>query len=172
MESSAIRYSVHYHETLHIEDSINRLNNVNKFSPKIFIFTLFLLRYNTGVMLVRLDILRQKGWSQLWRLAAEQYLTTLLSTQLADQDIINAVIKNHPDIVYNVPCQWNVQLSDNTRSELCYSELTDIKVPYALNEDNFTDFCQFFGSYKCKLSCFTLALTSTNLSFASFFIIQ
>uniref|UniRef100_A0A6A7FS34 Glycosyltransferase-like protein LARGE1 n=2 Tax=Hirondellea gigas TaxID=1518452 RepID=A0A6A7FS34_9CRUS len=83
--------------------------------------------YNSGVMLVRLSMLRSSNWSQLWRLAAERYLTTLLATQLADQDIINAVIKEHPEIVYNLPCQWNVQLSDNTRSELCYLELIDIK---------------------------------------------
>lgn len=36
--------------------------------------------------------------------------------------------QERPEIVYNLPCQWNVQLSDNTRSELCYLELTDIKV--------------------------------------------
>lgn len=83
--------------------------------------------YNSGVMLVRLEALRRSNWSQVWRLAAERHLTTLLATQLADQDILNAVIKEHPEIVYNLPCQWNVQLSDNTRSELCYLEVTDIK---------------------------------------------
>ncbi|XP_063608554.1 xylosyl- and glucuronyltransferase LARGE2s-like [Penaeus indicus] len=83
--------------------------------------------YNTGVILIRLDIMRQSNWSQKWKLIAERDLTTLFSTQLADQDIINAVIKQHPEIVYNLPCQWNVQLSDNTRSELCYLEVTDLK---------------------------------------------
>ena len=72
--------------------------------------------------------MRRSNWSQMWRLIAERDLTTLLSTQLADQDIINAVIKQHPEILYNLPCQWNVQLSDNTRSELCYLEVTDLKV--------------------------------------------
>ena len=83
--------------------------------------------FNSGVMLVRLSVLRSSNWSQLWKLVAEKYLTTLLAAQLADQDILNAVIKNQPEIVYTLPCQWNVQLSDNTRSELCYLELTDIK---------------------------------------------
>lgn len=85
-------------------------------------------RYNTGVILLELGKLRKMGWGQLWRLVAEKDLTTLLSTSLADQDIFNAIIKTHPDLVYNLPCQWNVQLSDNTRSELCYTEVTDLKV--------------------------------------------
>ncbi|KAK3932404.1 LARGE xylosyl- and glucuronyltransferase 2 [Frankliniella fusca] len=84
--------------------------------------------YNTGVILLELEKLRKMGWGQLWRLVAEKDLTTLLSTSLADQDIFNAIIKTHPDLVYNLPCQWNVQLSDNTRSEHCYTEVTDLKV--------------------------------------------
>jgi glycosyltransferase-like protein LARGE len=54
----------------------------------------------------------------------------MLATSLADQDIFSAIIKQHPYLVYNLPCQWNVQLSDNTRSELCYTEVTDLKVNY------------------------------------------
>ena len=34
------------------------------------------------------------------------------------QDIFNAVIKSHPDLVHKLPCTWNVQLGDNTRSEV------------------------------------------------------
>jgi len=86
------------------------------------------LRYNTGVILLQLQKLRELGWGQLWRLIAEKDLITMLATSLADQDIFNAVIKQHPYLVYNLPCQWNVQLGDNTRSELCYTEVTDLKV--------------------------------------------
>ncbi|PSN31281.1 LARGE xylosyl- and glucuronyltransferase 2 [Blattella germanica] len=84
--------------------------------------------YNTGVILLQLQRLRELGWGQLWRLIAEKDLITMLATSLADQDIFNAIIKQHPYLVYNLPCQWNVQLSDNTRSELCYTEVTDLKV--------------------------------------------
>lgn len=86
------------------------------------------LRYNTGVILLQLQRLRELGWGHLWRLIAEKDLITMLATSLADQDIFNAIIKQHPYLVYNLPCQWNVQLSDNTRSELCYTEVTDLKV--------------------------------------------
>ena len=75
-----------------------------------------------------LEKLRKINWSQMWRLIAEKDLVTLLSTSLADQDIFNSVIKQQPELVYRLPCQWNVQLSDNTRSDLCYSDVTDLKV--------------------------------------------
>ncbi|XP_071787647.1 xylosyl- and glucuronyltransferase LARGE1-like [Asterias amurensis] len=84
--------------------------------------------FNTGVMLFDLKKLRELGWMQMWRFTAEKELMSLLSVSLADQDIINAVIKQHPYLVHNLPCAWNLQLSDHTRSELCYAEVTDLKV--------------------------------------------
>ncbi|XP_010142149.1 PREDICTED: glycosyltransferase-like protein LARGE2 [Buceros rhinoceros silvestris] len=88
--------------------------------------------FNTGVILLMLDRLRHLGWEQMWRgmwrLTAERELMSMLSTSLADQDIFNAVIKQDPALVYRLPCFWNVQLSDHTRSEQCYSEVSDLKV--------------------------------------------
>ncbi|XP_015682531.1 LARGE xylosyl- and glucuronyltransferase 2 isoform X1 [Protobothrops mucrosquamatus] len=84
--------------------------------------------FNTGVILLLLDRLRHLGWEQLWRVTAEQELMNMLSTSLADQDIFNAVIKQKPTLVYRLPCFWNVQLSDHTRSEQCYTEVSDLKV--------------------------------------------
>ncbi|XP_061133354.1 xylosyl- and glucuronyltransferase LARGE2s isoform X2 [Syngnathus typhle] len=84
--------------------------------------------FNTGVILLYLERLRQIGWPQMWRLTAERELMSMLSTSLADQDIFNAFIKQNPALVYQLPCFWNVQLSDHTRSELCYTEVSDLKV--------------------------------------------
>ncbi|XP_072722226.1 xylosyl- and glucuronyltransferase LARGE2 isoform X2 [Ciconia boyciana] len=84
--------------------------------------------FNTGVILLLLDRLRRLGWEQMWRLTAERELMSMLSTSLADQDIFNAVIKQDPALVYRLPCFWNVQLSDHTRSEQCYTEVSDLKV--------------------------------------------
>ena len=47
------------------------------------------------------------------------------------QDIFNAVIKEHPWLVQPLPCVWNVQLSDHTLAERCYSEASDLKVSRA-----------------------------------------
>ncbi|XP_011930582.1 PREDICTED: glycosyltransferase-like protein LARGE2 isoform X2 [Cercocebus atys] len=84
--------------------------------------------FNTGVILLRLDRLRQAGWEQMWRLTARRELLTLPATSLADQDIFNAVIKEHPGLVQPLPCVWNVQLSDHTLAERCYSAASDLKV--------------------------------------------
>ncbi|RXM28868.1 Glycosyltransferase-like protein LARGE2 [Acipenser ruthenus] len=60
--------------------------------------------FNTGVILLLLERLRRIGWEQMWRLTAERELMSMLSTSLADQ------------------------LSDHTRSEQCYTEVSDLKV--------------------------------------------
>lgn len=85
-------------------------------------------RFNSGVMLLDLVKLRALKWDQLWKSVAEKNLITHFATSLADQDIFNAVIKEYPHLVMDLPCLWNVQLSDNTRSESCYSEVSDLKV--------------------------------------------
>lgn len=84
--------------------------------------------YNTGVILMDLRELRLIGWNGLWRSVAVKTLGTHYWTSLADQDIFNTIIKERPELLYPMPCQWNVQLSDNTRSELCYAEVVELKV--------------------------------------------
>lgn len=44
------------------------------------------------------------------------------------QDIFNAFLKQNPVLVHRLPCFWNVQLSDHTRSEQCYHQVSDLKV--------------------------------------------
>lgn len=85
--------------------------------------------FNTGVMLLRLQKLREFNWSAIWKMVAEKELISMLSTSLADQDIFNAIIKQYPQLIYQLPCQWNVQLSDNSLSDtLCYTEVQDLKI--------------------------------------------
>ncbi|XP_028634393.1 LARGE xylosyl- and glucuronyltransferase 2 isoform X3 [Grammomys surdaster] len=84
--------------------------------------------FNTGVILLWLDRLQQTDWEQMWKLTAKRELLSLTATSLADQDIFNAVIKEHPELVHPLPCVWNVQLSDHTLAERCYLEAADLKV--------------------------------------------
>lgn len=79
--------------------------------------------FNTGVMAMDLAKMRKTNWAQLWRLAAEKELASHYFTSLADQDVINSVLFQNPKLVRTLPCQFNIQLSDNTRSELCYNGL-------------------------------------------------
>ena len=62
--------------------------------------------FNTGVILMDLAKLRSLNWSQLWRLVAEKDLVTMYGTSLADQDIFNGLLKQHPSLVHRLPCQW------------------------------------------------------------------
>lgn len=87
-----------------------------------------LFAHFSGVILLWLDRLRQTGWEQMWTLMAKRELLTLTATSLADQDVFNAVIKEHPELVHPLPCVWNVQLSDHTLAERCYLEAADLKV--------------------------------------------
>ncbi|XP_056132001.1 xylosyl- and glucuronyltransferase LARGE1 isoform X2 [Lampris incognitus] len=100
--------------------------------------------FNTGVILLLLDRLRKLRWEQMWRLTAERELMSMLSTSLADQDIFNAVIKQNPFLVHQLPCFWNVQLSDHTRSEKCYKDVSDLKLQKTLLELDEDDPCYEF----------------------------
>lgn len=83
--------------------------------------------FNTGVILFNLEQLRLIDWDKLWRTVAKKGASIYGATKLADQDIVNSVIVEMPEIVYKVPCYWNTQLSDHTHSYKCYKS-NQIKV--------------------------------------------
>lgn len=76
--------------------------------------------FNTGVMLYNLEKMRAIHWDRLWTDIAKRTAIVYGATRLGDQDIMNAVIKQNPYLVFKVPCQWNTQLSDHTNSHKCY----------------------------------------------------
>ncbi|XP_023942707.1 xylosyl- and glucuronyltransferase LARGE1 [Bicyclus anynana] len=79
--------------------------------------------FNTGVMLLDLHKIRKTtNWTAVWHLAVNTNLERLKETTLADQDIINAIIKMNPYIVYNMSCRYNVQMSMLTLAKNCYGE--------------------------------------------------
>ncbi|KAL7289788.1 hypothetical protein TKK_0016191 [Trichogramma kaykai] len=84
--------------------------------------------FNTGVMLMNLQKLRAMKFNELWKNTASTVLQYIPKTSLADQDIINAVIKNNPNLVFAIDCTWNVQLSDNALSETCYTNTDQINI--------------------------------------------
>ena len=83
--------------------------------------------FNSGVMLLKLDTLRLLKWNHLWKKVTRETLVTHHQTQLADQDILNAVLKKNPSLLYRLPCVWNFQLSNNMKEEFC-SNLSSIRV--------------------------------------------
>ncbi|XP_063384625.1 xylosyl- and glucuronyltransferase LARGE2s-like isoform X2 [Cydia fagiglandana] len=86
--------------------------------------------YNTGVMLLDLHKIRTvTDWTTLWHNAINDNIDRLKTTALADQDVINAMIKKTPKIVYNISCHYNVQMSTETLAKSCYGEdVNNIKI--------------------------------------------
>eukprot|EP01137_Pigoraptor_chileana_P001453 Opistho-2@39111 len=81
--------------------------------------------FNMGVMLLRLDRIRAVGWRRLWQRVAGRELEERRAigkhpfTDLADQDVVNAVFKQQPELVLQLPCEWNLQLSKNGSFREC-----------------------------------------------------
>ena len=85
--------------------------------------------FNTGVMLLHLNLMRAKDWVAIWTAVAKATLEHLHSrTSLADQDIVNAVIKKHPDIHFILPCSWNAQMSEHSLNGYCFSRTGNFKI--------------------------------------------
>ena len=94
--------------------------------------------FNTGVVLLNLEQMRWRGWYNMWSTVAKRISTP---AALADQDIVNAVIKEHPRIHFILPCSWNVQLGDNSLSEFCYKNAEKFHIihwnsPRKINVEN------------------------------------
>lgn len=49
------------------------------------------------------------------------------------------MIKQNPFLVHQLPCFWNVQLSDHTRSEKCYKDVSDLKVSSQVQRHSILD---------------------------------
>lgn len=93
--------------------------------------------FNTGVMLMHLQRLRDGKFTSSWESVAKRVLGYIPKTSLADQDVINAVINEHPSIVHTIECTWNIQLSDRTISDTCYRDSNRINVR---RRRNFADY--------------------------------
>lgn len=82
--------------------------------------------FNTGVMLLDLKKMRERiDWTDLWQNAVTDNIKILKHTMLADQDVINAIIKGNTRLVYNITCQYNIQMSTQTLSKECYGADTN-----------------------------------------------
>lgn len=80
--------------------------------------------------------MKRFNWNAIWFEIANNTVYSYGSTSLADQDVINAVIRQHPSILFEISCNWNVQLGDHTFSYQCYRNKS-IKVRMIFVECNF-----------------------------------
>ncbi|RTG87199.1 glycosyltransferase-like protein LARGE [Schistosoma bovis] len=89
--------------------------------------------FNTGVMLLDLVRLRESHWSEHWYQTTKSALLHIPYAMLADQDIINAALVEIPSIIYQLPCEWNVQLTSSMNTKLCQVIWSN---NYPINNDN------------------------------------
>ncbi len=85
--------------------------------------------FNTGVAVLNLELMRTRDWNGTWHAAARDSLAVHTKAALADQDVVNAAIKrDNGDLVFILPCVWNVQLSENTLSDYCFKSAHHFKI--------------------------------------------
>uniref|UniRef100_A0AAF5PGR8 Glycosyltransferase-like protein LARGE2 n=1 Tax=Wuchereria bancrofti TaxID=6293 RepID=A0AAF5PGR8_WUCBA len=84
--------------------------------------------FNSGVMLLDLTKLRNISWSYIWKEIASKNVKDYGPVELADQDVINAVINHHQWIVHKLPCEWNFQLGFQSQQDLCPVEISRLKL--------------------------------------------
>lgn len=77
--------------------------------------------YNGGLLFYDLKKLRRMNWTKLWKEETKPVLEVKKRAHLAEQDILNNYIKNHPEIFYKLPCNWNIQFGQRPGTETCYS---------------------------------------------------
>ena len=65
--------------------------------------------YNSGLMLMDLKKLRELHWYMFWKAEVSANLLTFHILELADQDVVNSVAYEYPDMFYEIPCHWNRQ---------------------------------------------------------------
>ena len=79
------------------------------------------LGYNAGMAIFHLKRLRNIwNWEKLWRQVVKEELINTGPAPTAGQEVLNAIVKRHLNIIHTLPCGWNLQLSQNVPTTECY----------------------------------------------------
>ncbi|OON18939.1 hypothetical protein X801_05200, partial [Opisthorchis viverrini] len=74
---------------------------------------------NTGVLLINLQKLGKMSWHRMWMDTIQDLLNRTKNLRAADQDIYNAIFGIHPELLYEIPCTWNVQIIRHANINHC-----------------------------------------------------
>ncbi|CAH8584357.1 unnamed protein product [Schistosoma turkestanicum] len=75
--------------------------------------------YNSGVILMDLAKLRSLPWNHLWMSATKFVMKTAGYLSAGEQDVINLITLRNNEIFYEIPCEWNIQLSSGVDTHRC-----------------------------------------------------
>ncbi|KAA3677636.1 glycosyltransferase-like protein LARGE [Paragonimus westermani] len=86
---------------------------------------------NSGIMLLNLAKLRSIGWDEIWKRAAANQLSLISKLWLGDQGIFNTALISRPELLYRLPCEWNIQTYSSGGPECCPADWR-VRIPQNL----------------------------------------
>ncbi|CAH8662597.1 unnamed protein product [Schistosoma haematobium] len=75
--------------------------------------------YNGGILLFDLSQLRLMMWNDIWLSITVHLLQIKGYLITGEQDVMNMIVCKYKDLLYEIPCEWNVQLSAGSEPEGC-----------------------------------------------------
>ncbi|CAH8862959.1 unnamed protein product [Trichobilharzia szidati] len=75
--------------------------------------------YNAGLLLIDLAKLRKRQWDKLWMKVVFYLMKQKGRLPTAEQDVINAMLSQNKRWLYEIPCEWNIQLSAFSLRQRC-----------------------------------------------------
>ncbi|CAH8674520.1 unnamed protein product [Schistosoma rodhaini] len=75
--------------------------------------------YNGGILLFDLSKLRLMMWNDIWLSITAHLMQSKGYLITGEQDVMNMIIFKYKHLLYEIPCEWNVQLSDGSDPERC-----------------------------------------------------
>ncbi|VDO97581.1 unnamed protein product [Soboliphyme baturini] len=110
--------------------------------------------FNTGVVLMDLETLRVLSWTSLYTQITKEQLKIINATQLGDQDVVNAIIKQYPEFVFQLPCVYNFQLVHVHETIPCSTLVSDIKVLHFNSRKKYREATDFAHSLLVRYQYF------------------
>lgn len=85
--------------------------------------------YNTGVILMDLFKLRREKTASDWATGAKELIESG-KVNITDREVFNAVLFSNQRSAYQLPCEWNIQLSRTSQFDVCHPERNGMKLIY------------------------------------------
>ncbi|KAA3674227.1 uncharacterized protein DEA37_0007133, partial [Paragonimus westermani] len=74
---------------------------------------------NSGMMLMNLTELRRINWWFLWQKEVLKEINEIGYLPIADQQVINQIIRRNHALYHSLPCEWNIQVHLSSGMDCC-----------------------------------------------------
>ncbi|GMR62451.1 hypothetical protein PMAYCL1PPCAC_32646, partial [Pristionchus mayeri] len=103
--------------------------------------------YNSGVVLIHSARMRRGNWNEMWRNETEARLKEYGKVQLADQDVFNVLAVAHPEIVLELPCEYNFQLGLQSEPTKCQNDTRLVNIAHFNSPQKLKQRSKFVAHY-------------------------